>query len=40
MNTRRLYQLVRDYENLGLPHDAAFERAFNEYKRILKGGAA
>ena len=40
MNTKHLYQLVRSYENLGLSHDAAFERAFTEYKRILQGGAA
>lgn len=40
MNTRRLYQLVRAYEDLGYTHDEAFERAFNEYKCILKGGAA
>lgn len=39
MNIQKLYGLVRAYENLGLSHDAAFERAFNEYK-VLKGGAS
>lgn len=39
METKKLYALVRAYENLGLSHDAAFERAFSEYK-ALKGGAA
>jgi hypothetical protein len=34
MNTRKLYQLVRAYKDLGLSHDAAFERAFAEYKAI------
>lgn len=34
MNTRKLYQLVRAYEDIGMSHDAAFERAFNEYKAI------
>ncbi len=34
MNTQKLYALVRAYENLGLSHDEAFERAFNEYKAI------
>ncbi|MDO9011344.1 MAG: hypothetical protein Q7U78_05990 [Gallionella sp.] len=34
MNTSKLYALVAAYENMGLPHDAAFERAFNEYKAI------
>lgn len=37
MNTAKLYALVRAYENMGLSHDAAFERAFNEYKHIIKG---
>jgi len=37
MNTRKLYQLVRAYEDLGLSHDAAFARAFNEYKQIAGG---
>jgi hypothetical protein len=39
MNTSKLYALVRAYEDLGLSHDAAFERAFNEYKSIKHGGA-
>lgn len=39
MDTKKLYALVRAYEQLGLDHDAAFERAFFEYK-ALKGGAA
>ena len=34
MNTRKLYALVRAYENLGLSHDEAFERAFIEYKEL------
>lgn len=37
MNTQKLYALVRAYEDLGLSHDAAFERAFAEYK-LLKSG--
>lgn len=39
METKKLFALVRAYENFGLSHDAAFARAFNEYK-ALKGGAA
>lgn len=34
MNTGKLYALVRAYEDLGLSHDEAFERAFREYKAI------
>lgn len=34
MNTQKLYALVRAYENLGLSHDEAFERAFLEYKEL------
>lgn len=34
MNARKLYALVRVYEDLGLSHDDAFERAFHEYKAI------
>lgn len=34
MNTQKLYALVRAYEDLGMSHDAAFERAFAEYKAI------
>lgn len=34
MNTRTLYAMVRVYEDLGMSHDAAFERAFAEYKAI------
>lgn len=39
MNTSKLYALVRAFENLGLSNDAAFERAFLEYKAIKGGGA-
>jgi hypothetical protein len=38
MDTNKLYALVRAYEDLGLNSDAAFERAFNEYK-VIKGKA-
>lgn len=34
MNTQKLYALVRAYEDLGLSHDDAFERAFIEYKEL------
>lgn len=35
MNTQKLYALVRAYEDIGLSHDTAFERAFSEYKAIM-----
>ena len=34
MIARKIYALVRAYEDLGMNHDAAFERAFKEYKAI------
>jgi hypothetical protein len=34
MNTQKLYALVRAFEDIGLTHDEAYERAFREYCAI------
>ncbi len=36
MNTQKLYSLVRVYEEFGMNHEAAFERAFHEYKELMQ----
>jgi len=34
MNTKKLYALVRAFEDLGMNHDAAFEAAFDAYMKV------